>query len=86
MFQSSMATTRDVFPVLDLPDTAFELVLRFLTFEAVAKLRRVSRRFNCSGKHLLNKGFKNAEKYHMKCLKVSTGSLHCQFDHLIRRT
>ena len=57
--------------MLELPDTAFELVLRFLSFEAVAKLRRVSRRFNCTGKHLLNKGFKNAEKYHMKCLKVA---------------
>jgi len=64
-----MAAAQEVFPLLELPDTAFELVLRFLSFEAVAKLRRVSRRFNCTGKHLLNKGFKNAEKYHMKCLK-----------------
>ena len=45
-------------------------MLHFLSYELVAKLRRVSRRFNVAGKRVLNKGFRRAEKYHLKCLKV----------------
>lgn len=60
----------EVFPLLQLPDTAFEHVLYYLSFEFVAKLRRVCRRFNLTGKRVLNKGFRSAEKYHLKCLKV----------------
>jgi hypothetical protein len=66
-----MAASRDVFPLLQLPDTAFEHVFRFISYEVIAKLRRVCRRFNNTGKRLLNKGFRNAETYNTKCLKVS---------------
>ena len=59
-----------MFPLLQLPDTAFEHVLHYLSFEVVAKLRRVCRRFNLTGKRVLNKGFRSAEKHHLKCLKV----------------
>jgi hypothetical protein len=69
-----MAVSHDAFPLLQLPDTAFENVFCFLSYEVVAKLRRVCRRFNNTGKRLLNKGFRNAEKYHTKCLKVSINS------------
>ena len=63
-------SSADALPLLQLPDTAFEHVLHFLSYELVAKLRRVSRRFNVAGKRVLNKGFRRAEKYHLKCLKV----------------
>jgi len=62
-------SSADALPLLQLPDTAFEHVLHFLSYELVAKLRRVSRRFNVAGKRVLNKGFRRAEKYHLKCLK-----------------
>ena len=68
-----MAGAEPPFPLLELPDTALELTLGYLTYELVAKLRRVSSRFNNTGKRLLNKGFRSAEKYHLKCLKVSRG-------------
>ena len=64
------SSSADALPLLQLPDTAFEHVLHFLSYELVAKLRRVSRRFNVAGKRVLNKGFRSAEKYHLKCLKV----------------
>lgn len=57
------------FPLNQLPDMALEHIFLYLTFEGIAKIRRVNRRFNTTGKRLLNKGFKNAEKYHLKCLK-----------------
>ena len=65
-----LSSSAEVFPLLQLPDTAFEHVLHYLSFEVVAKLRRVCRRFNLTGKRVLNKGFRSAEKYHLKCLKV----------------
>jgi len=64
-----LSSASEVFPLLQLPDTAFEHVLHYLSFEVVAKLRRVCRRFNLTGKRVLNKGFRSAEKYHLKCLK-----------------
>ena len=67
---SSYSSSSGAFPLLQLPDTAFEHVLHYLSFEVVAKLRRVCRRFNLTGKRVLNKGFRSAEKYHLKCLKV----------------
>ena len=66
----SRRPSSEVFPLLQLPDTAFEHVLHYLSYEVVAKLRRVCRKFNLTGKRLLNKGFRSAEKYHLKCLKV----------------
>ena len=66
----SSRPSSEVFPLLQLPDTAFEHVLHYLSFELVAKLRRVCRKFNLTGKRVLNKGFRSAEKYHLKCLKV----------------
>ena len=66
----SHSSSAEIFPLLQLPDTAFEHVLHYLSFEVVAKLRRVCRRFNITGKRVLNKGFRTAEKYHLRCLKV----------------
>ena len=68
--QCHSSSSSEVFPLLQLPDTAFEHVLHYLSFEVVAKLRRVCRRFNLTGKRVLNKGFRSAEKHHLKCLKV----------------
>merc|ERR1719348_1005396 len=53
----------------DLPDTVFEMMLLYLSYEKIAQLRRVNRRFNGTCKSLLNKGFRAAERYHSKCLK-----------------
>ena len=66
----SHTSSAEILPLLQLPDTAFEHVLHYLSFEVVAKLRRVCRRFNITGKRVLNKGFRTAEKYHLRCLKV----------------
>jgi len=63
------------FPLNDLPDTALELTLLYLSYEVIAKIRRVNRRLNNTCKSLLNKGFKNAEKYHLKCLKEVKSNL-----------
>lgn len=60
----------ETLPLATMPDTALEKTLLFLGFEAIARLRRINRRFNTLCKSLLNKGFRNAEKYHLKCLKV----------------
>lgn len=60
----------EVFPILTLPDTVFEQMLGFLSFHEIAMLRRVSVKFNNTCKRLLNQGFRAAEKFHGKCLKV----------------
>jgi len=52
-----------------LPDLVLEHMLKCLSFEEIAKFRRISRRFNIICKSLLNKGFRNVEKHHIKCLK-----------------
>jgi len=61
--------TEPLFQLEQLPETVFEQALLCLRYETIAKLRGVNRKFNTTCKRLLNKGFRNAEKYHMKCLR-----------------
>ena len=61
----------EVFQLLALPDTVFEQMLGFFSFHEVALLRRVSKKFNETCMRMLNQGFRSAEKFHAKCLKVS---------------
>ena len=63
--------TGEIINLEQLPDLVLEHMLKCLSFEEIAKFRRISRRFNIICKSLLNKGFRNVEKHHIKCLKVS---------------
>ena len=70
-----MSHQGEVFQLISLPDTVFEQTLGFLSFHEVSLLRRVSKKFNETCMRLLNQGFRNAEKFHGKCLKVTNQSL-----------
>ena len=61
----------EVLPLAELPDTVFEQMLLMLSYHEISLLRRVNKRFDSTCKTLLNKGFRSAERYHAKCLKVS---------------
>lgn len=54
---------------LDLPDIVTEKILGFLTYEELAHLRIVCRRFNQINQMLLNKGFRQVERYQARCLR-----------------
>ncbi|KAK8399224.1 hypothetical protein O3P69_003385 [Scylla paramamosain] len=53
----------------DLPDIVREKILGYLTFEELAHLRIVCRSFDAINQMLLNKGFRQVERYQAKCLK-----------------
>jgi len=53
----------------ELPDLVLEGILKCLTYDEISKFRRVNRKLNIICKSLLNKGFRNVEKYNLKCLK-----------------
>jgi len=57
------------FPLQSLPEPVFDQVFSFLTYHELALLRRVNKKFNSSLMRLLNQGFRNAERFHAKCLK-----------------
>ena len=65
-----MTAQGEAFQLISLPDTVFEQTLGFLSFHEVSLLRRVSKKFNETCMRLLNQGFRSAEKFHGKCLKV----------------
>ena len=73
--KSRMSHQGEVFQLISLPDTVFEQTLGFLSFHEVSLLRRVSKKCNETCMRLLNQGFRNAEKFHGKCLKVTNQSL-----------
>ena len=64
------------FPLESLPEPVMDLMLSFLTFHELALLRRVDRKFNSTIMRLLNQGFRSAERFHAKCLKVSVKEIH----------
>ena len=53
----------------DLPCAVLEIILFYFSYERVAQLRRVNRRFNNTCKYLLNKGFRAAKRFHSNKLK-----------------
>ena len=53
----------------DLPCAVLEIILFYFSYEKVAQLRRVNRRFNSTCKYLLNKGFRAAKRIHSNSLK-----------------
>ena len=69
-FQSMSAAEGEPLPLLSLPDHILDQTLRFLSFHEIALLRRVSKKFDETCQRLLNQGFRAAEKFHAKCLKV----------------
>lgn len=54
---------------LDLPEIVLEKILNYISYEELAHLRIVCRRFNQINQMLLNKGFRKVERYQAKCLK-----------------
>ena len=63
--------TKQTFPLESLPEPVFDQVLSYLTYHELALLRRVDRKFNSTIMRLLNQGFRSAERFHAKCLKVN---------------
>ena len=53
-----------------LPDLVLENILKYFSYDEIAKFRSISTKFNLICKSMLTKGFKAVEKYHLKCLKV----------------
>ena len=69
-----------IFPLGELPDTVFEQTLMMLSYHEIAQLRRVNKRFDTTCMALLNKGFRSAERYHTKCLKVKNKNIHIEIN------
>ena len=66
-----MSSQAPPFPLESLPEPVFDQMLSYLTYHELALLRRVDRKFNSTIMRLLNQGFRSAERFHAKCLKVS---------------
>ena len=65
-----MSSPASSFPLESLPEPVMDLMFSYLTFHELALLRRVDRKFNSTIMRLLNQGFRSAERFHAKCLKV----------------
>ena len=65
-----MSSPASPFPLESLPEPVMDLMFSYLTFHELALLRRVDRKFNSTIMRLLNQGFRSAERFHAKCLKV----------------
>ena len=63
--------SKQAFPLESLPEPVFDQTLSYLSYHELALLRRVDRKFNSTIMRLLNQGFRSAERFHAKCLKVS---------------
>eukprot|EP00088_Acartia_fossae_P051560 TRINITY_DN5791_c0_g1_i1.p1 TRINITY_DN5791_c0_g1~~TRINITY_DN5791_c0_g1_i1.p1 ORF type:complete len:447 (-),score=163.03 TRINITY_DN5791_c0_g1_i1:537-1877(-) len=55
--------------IAEFPDVVMEHMLSYLSYDNIAKLRRVNKRFDMMCKYMLNRGFQAVEKYHAKCIK-----------------
>ena len=66
-----MSSQSAPFPLESLPEPVLDQTLSYLTYHELAILRRVDRKFNSTIMRLLNQGFRSAERFHAKCLKVS---------------
>ncbi|XP_063615325.1 F-box only protein 28-like [Penaeus indicus] len=64
-----MRRVNDRINLLDLPEIVVEKIMGYMSYEEVAHLRIVCRRFNQISQMLLNKGFRKVERYQAKCLK-----------------
>ncbi|KAK4321130.1 hypothetical protein Pmani_008075 [Petrolisthes manimaculis] len=64
-----MSGEDELMNLLELPEIVVEKVLSYMTYEELAHLRIVCRRFNQINMALLNKGFRKVERYQAKCLR-----------------
>lgn len=64
-----MRRVNDRINLLDLPEIVVEKIMGYMSYEEVAHLRIICRRFNQISQMLLNKGFRKVERYQAKCLK-----------------
>ena len=71
-----MSSPASPFPLESLPEPVMDLMFSYLTFHELALLRRVDRKFNSTIMRLLNQGFRSAERFHAKCLKVIEKEFH----------
>ena len=70
MSSQSPALPSMTFPLESLPEPVLDQMLSYLSYHEMALLRRVDRKFNSTIMRLLNQGFRSAERFHAKCLKV----------------
>ncbi|XP_076062020.1 uncharacterized protein LOC143037527 isoform X1 [Oratosquilla oratoria] len=52
-----------------LPDIVLEKILSYMSYDEIAHLRIVCRKFNQTGERILNSGFRAVERYQAKCLR-----------------
>jgi len=64
-----MSETMQFFPFLSLPDVVVEMILSYLSYDQVEKMRVISNGVDCVCQRHLNRGFRAAEKFHARCLK-----------------
>ena len=70
MSSQSPALPSMTFPLESLPEPVLDQMFSYLSYHEMALLRRVDRKFNSTIMRLLNQGFRSAERFHAKCLKV----------------
>ena len=70
MSSMSPALPSMTFPLESLPEPVLDQMFSYLSYHEMALLRRVDRKFNSTIMRLLNQGFRSAERFHAKCLKV----------------
>ena len=70
MSSQSPALPSTTFPLESLPEPVLDQMFSYLSYHEMALLRRVDRKFNSTIMRLLNQGFRSAERFHAKCLKV----------------
>ena len=66
-----MSSKAPPFPLESLPEPVLDQVLSYLSYDELANLRRVNKKFNSTIMRLLNNGFRSAERFHAKYLEVS---------------
>ena len=55
--------------ICDLPIELLELIMTYISYDEIAKIRSVCRLFDTCSQRLLNRGFVKVEKYHSLCFK-----------------
>ncbi|KAK2707186.1 F-box only protein 28-like [Artemia franciscana] len=61
--------------ICDLPDVCIEVILGYLNYEEISKVRLVCHHFNEVSQGILNRGFSNVQKCVTRCIKVIKSQL-----------
>jgi F-box protein 28 len=64
-----MVRNQTIRNLLELPIELIELIMSYISYDEIAKIRSVCRSFDSCSQRLLNRGFIKVEKYHAICFK-----------------